>query len=101
MNPNVCGRSDRGHRLPFGEDLRVWSDAHFEILRPDALCDERILDGARLRRAWPDVPEGCGRSTATIACRTASALLASPRACSSMTRSRRLATNVTPLALIA
>ena len=39
--------------------------------------------------------------TAVIDVRRPSALPASPRACSSITRSSRLATNVTPLALIA
>ena len=39
--------------------------------------------------------------TATIERRTASAFAGSPRACSSMTRSSMLDTNVTPLALIA
>ena len=39
--------------------------------------------------------------TAVIDARRPSALPASPRACSSITRSSRLETNVTPLALIA
>ena len=39
--------------------------------------------------------------TATMARRTLSALAGSPRACSSITRSSMLATNVTPAALIA
>jgi hypothetical protein len=39
--------------------------------------------------------------TSTIDLRTASAFAGSPRACSSITRSSMLETNVTPLALIA
>src|SRR5204862_3961877 len=57
MNPDVSGRSHGGHRLPFCEDLRVWSYSHFEVLRPDALCNERIFDSARLRRAWTYAPK--------------------------------------------
>jgi hypothetical protein len=49
--------------------------------------------GFTLRRLSP--------MTATTACRTASARLASPRACSSITRSSMLATKVTPAAFTA
>ena len=49
--------------------------------------------GTTLRRLSP--------ITATTARRTASARLASPRACSSITRSNMLATKVTPAALTA
>ena len=77
--------------------------------RPDRCrppyCDHAPCDQHLLHRAASGEP---GRTrarsspiTATIALRTDSAFVGSPRACSSMTRSSMLDTKVTPLALIA
>src|SRR4030095_12349166 len=57
MNAYVGPGADGRHGLPLGEDLRVRSDSYLEILRPDALRDERVLDCLRLRRAGANVSE--------------------------------------------
>ena len=101
MDADLGAGADRGHRRPLGEDLGVRADADFEILRPDALR-RSARPSAACASAEP------GRTscrllpmTDRIDRRRPSAFAASPRACSSMTRSSRLATNVTPLALTA
>src|SRR4030095_12072850 len=57
MNAYLGPGADGRHGLPLGENLRVRSDSYLEILRPDALRDERVLDCLRLRRAWANVSE--------------------------------------------
>jgi hypothetical protein len=49
MNADVGSGADGGHGLRFGKDLRVRPDSHLEVLRPDALRDQRVFDGLRLR----------------------------------------------------
>ena len=84
-----------------GEDLGVGTDADLEILRPDPLRDEHVLEARRVRRTGTDVVQAVADHRRGSTAADPSALAASPRACSSMTRSSRLATNVTPLALTA
>src|SRR6185437_12645337 len=57
MNADVGPGADGRHRLSFGEDLGVRPDANFQILRPDALRDERALDGIRLGRAGTNIAQ--------------------------------------------
>src|SRR3954471_24318363 len=57
MNTDVGTRPDRRHRLSFGEDLRVGPDPDLEVLRPDALRNERVLHRLRLRRARTNIPQ--------------------------------------------
>ena len=47
--------ADRGHRRRLGEDLGVRPDADFEILRPQALFLQQLLQLHRLRRTWLDL----------------------------------------------
>src|SRR5262249_9760711 len=57
MDPDLGPGAHRRHRLSLGEDLRVGADSDFELLRPHALRQQRVLDGARLRGARTDVAQ--------------------------------------------
>ena len=100
MDADTRAEAHRGHRRALREQLRVRADADLEVLRPHPLRDEHLLDARRLRRA--------GLHPAEVRADDRLDLLAGAlgqggiaRARSSMTRSSRLATNVTPLALTA
>ena len=51
VEAGVVARSDRRHRLALGEHLGVGADADFQILRPGAGLDQRILEPHRRGRA--------------------------------------------------
>ena len=55
MNADVRAGADRREHRHFGEDLRIRTDAHFEILRPRAACDQCLLDAIGLGGAGNDV----------------------------------------------
>ncbi len=57
MDADLGADADRRHRRRLGEDLGVRSDADFEILRPGALRDQRLLDARRLVRSRAHVRE--------------------------------------------
>ena len=97
--PIVGAGADRRHRLRLGEDLRVGADADLEVLRPRALRDQRVLERAPPPASPGARSTGCRRSPRRSRARTLSAFAGSPRACSSITRSSMLATNVTPRGL--
>ena len=51
MQAGIGTGSHGGHGGRLGEDLRVGSNAHFQILTPGTLGDQHLLEGHGLRRA--------------------------------------------------
>ena len=51
MDADLGTDTDRGHWLRLGEDLGVRADADLEVLRPRALCDQRVLEPRGVGRA--------------------------------------------------
>ena len=57
MDADVRTAAHGRQRLPLGENLGVGTNADLEVLRPHALCDQGVLDRARLRRAGTEVTQ--------------------------------------------
>jgi hypothetical protein len=53
VNADVGTGADRRHRLRLGEDLGIGTDADFEILRPQAIGLQHVLDASGLLGARP------------------------------------------------
>ena len=100
VDADVGAAADRRHRLRLGEDLGVRADADLEILRPDAVGDQRVLQLLRLGEPGFNVARSVPISLA-ISSRMRSAPARSPRARSSITRSSIETAKVTPAALTA
>ena len=101
MHAGIHAGADRGHRLRLGEDLRVRTDADFQVLAPRALLDQHLLQVRRLRpspaSASPDRRRPAGSPRRGSPPRRSGRRARAPR---SRARSST-ATNVTPAALIA
>ncbi len=59
MNAHVHAGAHRRQRRRLGEDLRVRADAHFQVLGPQPLRRQHLLDAKRLRRAGAHGGEPC------------------------------------------
>jgi hypothetical protein len=55
MDTDLRSGADRGHRLRFGEDFGVGTNADLEVLRPDAAPDQDLLQRLGVGGARPDV----------------------------------------------
>ena len=84
--PTSAPVADRGHRLALGEDLGVRPDADLEILGPHALRDQRLLERHRRGRAGLQLGEIVADQRRDLGA-DRRGRSASPRACSSITRS--------------
>ncbi|MNN62621.1 hypothetical protein D3C81_1779390 [compost metagenome] len=54
VNANPAAAADRGQHRCLGEDLRVRTDTHFQILRPHVLFDKKGFQAHGLLGAWND-----------------------------------------------
>ncbi|MNN13158.1 hypothetical protein D3C81_1261800 [compost metagenome] len=48
---------DRRQWLRLGEHFGVWADAHFQVLRPQALLHQNLAQRFGLGRTWDDLRE--------------------------------------------
>jgi predicted RNA-binding Zn ribbon-like protein len=80
VEAGVIACADGRHRLALGEDLRVRTDADFQILRPCAGFDQRLLEPHRSRRTGPQVAQFIPKDARDRVSRFRSPLAASARA---------------------